>query len=264
MFAPIDDICYEIRDRLSATTDIDYITLAGSGEPTLYEGIGELIAKVKGITNIPVAVLTNGSLLFHAAIRTELAHADLVIPSLDAGDELMFEYINRPHPDISFRRMIQGLIDFVRDFSGETWLEVFLLACISDLEAEVRKIAYLAEQISPHKIQINTLHRPGTEDFAYAVSRSKQEECSLLFRGIVEVIDDRREYNKPITGAENGEEEILGLITRRPCTLTDICTGLRLPIHVAAKGLEKLVKGGWVVPLRTPRGVFYRCLGKRP
>jgi wyosine [tRNA(Phe)-imidazoG37] synthetase (radical SAM superfamily) len=73
-----------------------------------------LIAKIKRMKNIPVAVLTNGSLLWRDEVREALMAADLVLPSLDAGDDGMFQYVNRPHRDISFERMIAGLNDFIR------------------------------------------------------------------------------------------------------------------------------------------------------
>ena len=130
-YATSEAICSELERKLSFGPPPDYISLAGSGEPTLNAGIGELIAKIKGMTNIPVAVLTNGSLLWRDEVRAALMAADLVLPSLDAGDEAMFQYVNRPHRDISFERMIAGLSDFVRVYPGPVWLEVFLLAGVT-------------------------------------------------------------------------------------------------------------------------------------
>jgi wyosine [tRNA(Phe)-imidazoG37] synthetase (radical SAM superfamily) len=104
---------------------LDYITLSGSGEPTLCAGLGELIERIKAITSVPVAVLTSGSLLWRADVHDELQPADLVVPSLDAGDESRFRFINRPHESISFAQMVEGLIAFRQAFHGQYWLEVF-------------------------------------------------------------------------------------------------------------------------------------------
>lgn len=111
----------------------DWIGLAGSGEPTLHSHLGEVVAAIKARTNVPVAVLTNGSLLWSRSVRQELAEADLVLPSLDAGDEALFHYVNRPHPDLDFDQVVQGLVDFRREFRRPIWLEVFLLGGVTDV-----------------------------------------------------------------------------------------------------------------------------------
>ena len=125
-WVPLDDVLAELKEKLS--TRPDYITLSGSGEPTLFWRTGELIDRIKAMTDVPVAVLTNGSLLWCKDVRDQLTNADLVIPSLDAGDQSMFRAVNRPHEDISFERMLDGLIAFRKAFGGQYWLEIMLLA----------------------------------------------------------------------------------------------------------------------------------------
>ena len=124
-WVPLDDVLEQLKAKLS--TAPDYITLSGSGEPTLYSRAEELIDRIKAMTDVPVAVLTNGSLLWQEEVRRQFMKADLVIPSLDAGDEGMFRLVNRPHEDVTFERMLAGLVDFRREFRGAYWLEVFVL-----------------------------------------------------------------------------------------------------------------------------------------
>jgi wyosine [tRNA(Phe)-imidazoG37] synthetase (radical SAM superfamily) len=114
-WVPLDGVLESLKEKLSSKPD--YITLSGSGEPTLYSRIDKLIDQIKAMTDVPVAVLTNGSLLSHEDVRKQLMAADLVIPSLDAGDEAMFRLINRPHEEISFPQMLDGLIDFAAIFA---------------------------------------------------------------------------------------------------------------------------------------------------
>ncbi len=120
-WVPLDGVLEDLRQKLS--TRPDYITLSGSGEPTLYSRLDELIDRIKTMTDVPVAVLTNGALFADKELRRQLMEADLVVPSLDAGDEAMFQMVNRPHQDISFEHMLQGLIDFRREYQGKYWLE---------------------------------------------------------------------------------------------------------------------------------------------
>ena len=138
-WVPLDDVLGELETKLA--TQPDYITLSGSGEPTLYSRTGELIERIKSLTDVPVAVLTNGSLLWDADIRSQLMDADLVIPSLDAGDGAMFQAVNRPHEDISFEEMLSGLIEFCRQFRGQYWLEVMFLAGHNAIHDEAAKLA---------------------------------------------------------------------------------------------------------------------------
>ncbi|MCK4625431.1 MAG: radical SAM protein, partial [Phycisphaerae bacterium] len=124
-WVPLDDVVAELKTNLSSQPD--YITLSGSGEPTLYSRTGELIDRIKAVTDVPVAVLTNGSLLWNQEVCAQLMNADLIVPSLDAGDEMMFRAVNRPHEDISFEKMLKGLIEFRREYQGQYWLEVMFL-----------------------------------------------------------------------------------------------------------------------------------------
>ena len=113
----------QIIEAARACRDIDYISLSGSGEPTLNGDIGWIIRKVKEAVPIPVAVITNGSLLYLPEVRKDLLHADVVLPSLDAGSPEVYEKINRPHPSLEFSGLLEGLRAFRRDYRGEVWLE---------------------------------------------------------------------------------------------------------------------------------------------
>ncbi|HPK54556.1 MAG TPA: radical SAM protein, partial [Smithellaceae bacterium] len=186
-YVPIKDVLSELKIKLAAEERVDHITIAGSGEPTLHSEIGELIARIKDITNIPLVVLTNGSLLYLEEVRDALMSADIIIPSLDAGDEDMFRHVNRPHNCILFENMVNGLIKFAGDFSGLLWLEVFLLSGLTGMPAEARKIARYANIIGAKKIHLNTVYRPPAEDFACPVDDRQIKKLAPLFQGMVEI-----------------------------------------------------------------------------
>lgn len=262
-YVPVKDVLSELKIKLAMGEPPDYISIAGSGEPTLHSSIGEIIGMIKNITTIPVAVLTNGSLLYLPEVREALMQADLVIPSLDAGDAQLFRYVNRPHADISFDQMVNGLIDFTRNFSGKVWLEVLLLSGITGMAAEVQKIAAYAKKIEVAKVQLNTVCRPAAEDFACAMERKQMEKLALLFPGVVDVIsDDESDHllSASISDATNGE--IVNLLARRSCTLPGICSGLGLNPHDAAKRLRRLVDEKRITALRTDHAVIYKTVEK--
>jgi len=247
----------EIRRKLD--TRPDYITLSGSGEPTLCAGLGELIQRIQAIANIPVAVLTNGSLLWRKDVRQELQHADLVVPSLDVGDEARFRYINRPHASLSFDQLIEGLVAFRREYRGAYWLEVLLLAGYTSIESEVKKIAELVRRIAPDRVHLNTVTRPPVESFAEPVPLEQLTRLADLFEPRAEVIADyaRDPHESESTASES---DILEMLLRRPCSIQDIVAALGLHNNEAIKYVEHLRRQKRVESVVKPRGVYYRAL----
>ena len=237
-WVPLDTVVEELKIKLD--TGPDYITLSGSGEPTLYSRLGELIAAIRHITDIPVAVLTNGSLLWQGGVRSQLLQAQLIIPSLDAGNSMIFEAVNRPHPEISFGRMIDGLKRLRKEFRGEYRLEVFITGGYKGIPPEIEKIAKYAKDIGPDRIQLNTVTRPPAEEYAFEVPRRKLDEYAKMFDPTAEVIADYRgTHSAPDFNA--AREGVTQLLQRRPCTLDDIANGLGIHRNEAVKHIEELL-----------------------
>lgn len=233
----LDGVLGELREKLASKPD--YITLSGSGEPTLSLRLDHLIDRIKKITNIPVAVLTNGSLLWREDVRRELMHADLVIPSLDAGDEAAFRHVNRPHKEISFERMLDGLIQFRREFRGFYWLEVFVLGESTASPAEFSKIVECVKRIDPDRVQLNTVTRPPAEQYAAGVSPSRLTELASKFDPPAEVIAEYGAHDQQTDFAAS-RNEILDLLRRRPCSIGDIAGGLGMHRNEVIKYVEEL------------------------
>lgn len=240
-WVPLGEVLNQLQNKLS--TRPDYITISGSGEPTLYSRIGELIVAIKDITELPVAVLTNGSLLWDSEVRRGLMRADLVVPSLDAPDERLFRYVNRPHKEISFNRMVEGLEEFRTSYSGQYWLEVFLLSGITDLPAEIEKMAGIVRRIEPDRVQLNTVTRPPAEDFAAPVSKEQMKRFTGMFGDGAEVIADYRGTHQKDEFIGR-REDIVTLLRRRPCTIQDISEGLGLHRNEVVKYIQELSEKG--------------------
>jgi len=255
-WAPPEEIVAAVAARL--TSQPDYITLSGSGEPTLYSPIGELIDRIKAITDIPLAVLTNGSLLWRSDVRRGLMNADLVVPSLDAGDEAMFRAINRPCAGISFERMLSGLIDFRREYKGQYWLEVVLLAGHNATDSQVARLAECVRRIGPDRVQLNTATRPPAEDYAYAVSQSRLSELARLFEPPAEVIADFHGVHQQHEFAA-GRQTVLEMLRRRPCSLGDIADGLGMHHNEAIKYVEELTAANLIDKTTVAGKLYYRA-----
>lgn len=255
-YVPLEAILDETAQRLAEEVEPDYITLSGSGEPTLYSRLDELVAGIRRLTRTPVAVLTNGSLLWIPEVRRGLLEADVVIPSLDAGCEEVFQKVNRPHPDLDFAEVLSGMVSFRREFQGQIWLEVFLLKRITADRAQAGRMARLAEQLKPDRIQLNTVLRPPAEKSALAVDSTTMHSLATIFGDHAEVISSAPESEHGST-AEAGEAVIMELLRRRPCTIQDVSLGLGIPAAEAAKRLEILKRDGEILIRRRAGKVFY-------
>lgn len=254
---PLEPVLHELEKKLD--TRPDYITLSGSGEPTLFSPIDKLIEGIRKVTDIPIAVLTNGSLLNSWEVQWELSLADVVIPSLDAGNDATFRLVNRPHEGISFERMLEGLVSFRSRFHKQYWLEVFLLEGYTDCEQEVADIRRCVDLVRPDRVQLNTVARPPAEDYAMAVPRTRLEEIAATFSPPAEVIAEFHSAQAFEVG-EASREEILQLLRRRPCSIDDLVGGLGMHYNEVLKSVEHLNTGGLVEGTQVAGKTYYRAV----
>ena len=260
-YVPVSKVLEELEQKLSEPDRPDYVTFSGSGEPTLHSGIGEIIAGVKKMTDVPVAVLTNGSLLWMPEVRRQIIEADLVVPSLDAGDKELFERVNRPDPAISFPKMLDGLFAFRKEYPGKIWIEVFLLKDLSASEEAVRKIAEYVKKIKPDKIQINTATRPPAELFARPVPEPDLRKLACILGPGAEIIADYRgtHQRKEFVATSS---VILDMLRRRPCSLEDVAQGLDIHKNEATKHLGELLSKGKITIQQSGDRVYYKIASR--
>jgi wyosine [tRNA(Phe)-imidazoG37] synthetase (radical SAM superfamily) len=254
---PVGGILDQVHQKLRGGVRSDYITLAGSGEPTLNSEIGSLIHEIKMITEVPVVVLTNGSLLSDSQVRESLMEADAVLPSLDAYDQKGFEMVNRPHPKISFEAMAEGLIAFRKEYSGDIWLEVFILEGINATEADALAFKHWIDKLNPEKVHLNTAVRPTAEVNARQVSPDDMARFCKILGEKAEVIAPFEDAEKHRRGTAV-EDDLLSLLSRRPCTLEDISSGLNMEKDDALKYIEPLVKKHVIEIVKKGSMVYYQ------
>ncbi len=217
---PLAEVCAEVERWLKEDGAADVITFAGSGEPTLYSRLGELIDFIKARTDIPVIVLSNGTLLYRPDVRRDLLDADSVKISLSAWDETSFQKINRPAPGLSFEQILEGEREFRAEFEGSIWLEVFLMEGVNSDFDQVQKIAAAAAEIRPDKIHLNTAVRPPAEADVLPVAKEKLETLCGVFTPRAEVIASFSAGAGPAT--ELSAEKVIDLIRRHPATAAQL------------------------------------------
>ena len=259
-----DKVTNELEHYFANNPNPDYITFSGSGEPTLNSRIGDVLQFIKQRKpDIPVAVLTNGTLLYDKKVRNELKDANVVLPSLDAATELTFRKINRPYSQLTVKKYIQGLIDFRNEYSGQIWLEVFIVPGYNDNMDDLNALKITFEEIKPDQIQLNTLDRPGTvADIHPATHDNLQKIINLWGLPNVEIIAAAPERKNIQSYRKDAETAIFGTITRRPCTVDDLVEILGLHINEINKYLDVLEAEGKIEPVRQERGIFYQIKHK--
>ena len=260
-YVPVKEVFSELDDFFRHNPDPDTLTFSGAGEPTLHIHIGEVIAYLKSLRpSLPVAVLTNGTLFTDQRVRRELMQADLVLPSLDAATDKALRKINRPRKELRAADYIRGLVDFSREFSGQIWLEIFLLPGYNDDEENLEALKMAVGEIGPQRIQLNTLDRPGTVRGLHPVPMERLEEIAAWF-GMeqVEVIAPPPKRREARAYRDDLESAILETISRRPCTLEDLEEILGLHIHEINKYLGVLEEAGKIKSIRQERGTFYQA-----
>ena len=242
-FVPYSEVCAELEQWLAEDGRADYITFAGSGEPTLYSHLGELIGFIKEKTEIPVIVLSNGTLFHRPDVCEETAKADIVKMSLSAWDEASFQKINRPAPGLSFATMHSGEQNFRQCFSGQLWLEVFLIEGVNAERGQVEKIAAITADIAPDKIHLNTAVRPATETDVRPVDKETLESFCDLFAPRAEVIASFEAAPAEVTGELNADS-LAGLIHRHPATAEQLATITGVDIGTILTVLAPLIEEG--------------------
>ena len=245
-YFPRGEIVQQVKTALEAhrREEVDWVTFVGSGEPTLHIGLGWMIRQVKTLTSIPIAVITNGSLLYRSDVREELRAADAVLPTLDAGTRMLYRTINRPHPHLTFASLVDGLTAFRHVYAGKLWLEVMLVKGLNDREETLKDLAAVLGKIAPDAIHLSLPIRPPAEPWVQpADDETLMRATAILGRtaGLIHPVEG--EFD--LSGCENILDAIVAIITRHPMREEELVRSLNrwAPCRVTEALRELAVSG---------------------
>jgi len=257
-FKPVNEIIKELDEYLNEKPELDYITFSGSGEPTLYLHLGQIINFIKNnYSNYKLALLTNSSLLYNPNLRNELTKLDLIVPSLDSVIENNYKKINRPHNDISLDKIINGLISLRKEFDGKILLEIFIIPGINDTDDEFVGFKNIIDKIKPDRVQLNTLDRPGTEKWVEPADEKILKKAIDIIGKKAEIIGPYTPEKKTVKLSHSVKKRIIETITRRPCTIKDLSEILNLHVNEVNKYLREIDQENNVQFKEQKRGKFY-------
>ncbi|MEW6380278.1 MAG: radical SAM protein [bacterium] len=263
----------ELKERLAQLAgEVDYITLAGSGEPTLNADLGDLVARIRELTATPIAVLTNSSLLPDPEVRKELHGVDLIVPSLDAVTQKVFEQVNLPLEGISAGEILESLIRLRKEFPGQIWLEILFCRGINDHQAEVEHLVKAVQAIAPDQIQLNTVVRPPAFQGIMPSPPERLAQIAALLGPRAVVVGQYCPGRGDISRSRSLRKRILEMLKRRPCTLDEIAQSAGMhtagmqpdEVHLAelVKVLDELVQSH-LLTVRVHEGqTYYQAHGE--
>ncbi len=256
-YVPVEEIKRELTAYLTENPGVDCITFSGSGEPTLHSGIGEIISFIKErFPGYRLVLLTNGTLFHLPGVADEVKGVDVIVTSMDAALEESFGKVNKPHPELSMETMTGGLTRLREVFSGALWIEFFVIEGVNDSPEELAALKAIAEGVSADKIQVNSLDRPGTEEWVAPVSKERLAELAGFFKGAEAVGAADASHREKIV-SKDFTARILSMIKRRPCTVEDISRSIGLRSNEVALHMAHLLEKGLVIRKKMTRGDFF-------
>ncbi|MDD5032494.1 MAG: radical SAM protein [Patescibacteria group bacterium] len=290
----------ELTKIINRNPKIDYISISGSGEPTLHKSLDKIIDTIREATNnkYRVCVITNSSLLYKKEVRKELEKADLIIPSLDAATNKSFSRIDKPHKQITLKKIVDGLINLRKEFKGKIWLEIMLLGGINDSLKEAGIFKKLVAKIKPDKVQLNLPIRPAGASIALPdyerVKKIKKiigKKCEIVSsfykaaqKNFSTPLPDDRSYafggprsncgagrrsttgtnKKGTTGyaggaPESAQSDIMKYLNIRPATMRDLEKSVGLEKDILARQIKRILDLGLIIKKIYNRKVYFVC-----
>ncbi len=237
---PLEEVLDELRRWFASGQTADFVTAAGSGEPTLHVRFGDLLRWVHAETPCRSLLLSNGSLFHLPEVRRDAALADVVKVSLHAWDQTSFERIVRPHPDLRFDAVLDGYRAFRQSYAGRLDLEVFIVPGLNDRTDQVRRIADLARSFSPDTIALNTAVRPPAEGTVAACPPERLRELEALFGPSAHAAGAEPEVSAD--GAS--DEALVAMVARHPVSLRRLAAACHTDESAMRTRLEALARRG--------------------
>ncbi len=249
-FFPVDDIIAAVRLAIRQSSianpksPISFLTFSGEGEPTLNRDLGRIIRKLKREFSIPVAVITNSTLLTDPQVRRDVCAADLVVPSLDAADQRNFAQVDRNHRDLKAADIIEGLKLFRRAYRGKIWLEIMLVKGVNDSVEHVVALRRAAWEIRPDRVQLNTVVRPPAEKSARPLSLDDLEQIQCLFGPNTDIIGAAKSkvQRRKSRVSNRPDETMVATVQGRPVTKLDLVCSLGVAPREIEAALQRLLR----------------------
>ncbi len=171
-----------VREKLEEYEGkLDYITFVPDGEPTLDENLGFEVKLLRESTDIPIAILTNASLISMEDVKNDLMSFDLVSLKIDTVSKRTWIKINRPHPSLSLDDILKGIASFSKEFSGKLITETMLIDGVNSALEEVEEIAEFLSKLEIDKAYLAIPTRPPAEKWVRPIREEELVQAHEIF-----------------------------------------------------------------------------------
>jgi wyosine [tRNA(Phe)-imidazoG37] synthetase (radical SAM superfamily) len=267
-YVPTQEVLDELDNLLSTNPPLDFITFSGNGEPTLHSKIFEIAEHIK--SNYPqykICLITNSTMFTHPdfmqkIINNQNSAIDVIMPSLDAVSQPVYEKIDQPESSIKAQAVTEALIDFSHQFKGKIWLEIFILPGVNDTENELKQFGVALKRMRVDKILLNCLDRPAPYQWVKPASIEQMQRVKNFFseQDIETEIIGKVQKAAPTQTSGDPRHTIIELISRRPATLEDLAQATGKPQSQISKLLNELSDHYQIEKTQLQRGIFYRII----
>jgi wyosine [tRNA(Phe)-imidazoG37] synthetase (radical SAM superfamily) len=215
----VSDIVLQVKQSLQKHPNVDVITFTANGEPTLYPYLDELIDAIDAIKgNIKTLILSNGANIYDNQIQKVLSKIDIVKLSLDCISKNCFKKLDRAHKDVNCEQIVNGIIEFRKNFKNTLVLETLFVKNINDNSVEIDALYEAYKKIKPNRIDISTIHRPPAYDVK-PLAYDELYDIANKFKSLLVTIAHK---NIPKLSEDYNNDEIISLLKMRPLTMEDI------------------------------------------
>ncbi|MBN1476437.1 radical SAM protein [Candidatus Sumerlaeota bacterium] len=214
------DILKAVQKRIEAKRaegePVDYVTFVPDGEPTLDINLKTEIALLKQL-GTPIAVISNGSLIWNEKVRDDLMEADWVSLKIDAVDEAVWRRVNRPHKRLNLSAVLEGALTFSRSFEGTLATETMLAADVNDGEQNLRQVAEFLARLRPSVAYLSIPTRPPAEQWVYAPDENVVNRAYQILKTRVEHLEYLTGYEgEAFASTGNIQEDVLSITAVHP------------------------------------------------
>lgn len=239
---------------------VDYLTFVADGEPTLDVALGQEIDGLRPL-GVPIAVITNATLLDRPEVRDDLRQADWVSLKVDAVSEAAWRKVNCPHRKLRLHAIQDAMRTFAREYSGELVTETMLVAGSNDSEAELKAVAAFLAALGPARAYLSLPTRPPARPWVQAPPLEVVARASAILReGITEVVCLSEDEEASFVSTDNVAEDLLGITAVHPMA-EDAVRRLLEERHAEWSVVATLLEQGRLVAIEHGGRRFYRRCG---
>jgi len=255
-YAP-EEIAQDVRQQVERTGgQVDYLTFVPDGEPTLDANLGQEAALLRSLS-IPIAVITNGSLVWREDVREDLSGADWVSLKVDSVLEPIWRRINRPVRSLRLSAILDGMLSFAESYRGRLMTETMLVQGLNDGEESLRQVAAFLARLRPARAYISVPTRPPAEKWVHPPAEETVLRAHQIFASAVGEVELLIGYEGDAFSATGDPREDLLRITAVHPMRREAVEALLVRTGAGWEVVSRLVGEGLLVETEYEGRTFY-------